>query len=70
MNRDTRPLKLRTKYMLGWISILAVVVCVAIGAPVDALDSNSLAAACIAIGAIGGVTTYAQGQADKNGGGP
>ena len=63
--RDTRPLWLRTKFMLGCIGMVAVTLCVAIGALMDVLDSNSLAASALAIGGLGSVTTWAQGRSDE-----
>ena len=65
MERDTRPLSQRTKYMLGCIGMVAVTVCVGIGALTGKLDSNSLAAAVLAIGGLGSVTTWAQGRSDE-----
>ncbi len=67
MNRDTRALWLRTKFMLGAIGILAILLGLGIGALAGKLDSNSLAAAFIGISALGSVTNYMQGRADEKG---
>ncbi len=65
MDRDTRPLTQRTKFMQSAFCAGAVVACVGIGAIAGALDTTSLAAAVVALGTIGGVTTWAQGRADE-----
>ncbi len=69
MDRDTRPLKQRTKFMQSAWTSAAIVLCVGIGAIAGALDTTSLAAACVALGGIGGVTTWAQGRVDEKRGG-
>ncbi len=67
MDRDTRPMLLRTKFTLGVVTITAIVACAITGAIVGALDSNSLAAIALGLSAVGGVTNYIQGRADEKG---
>ncbi len=64
-DRDERSMWLRTKFMLGTIGMVCILVGVAIGWWAGKLDSNSLAAAFIGISALGSVSTYMQGRSDE-----
>jgi len=68
-DRDERPLWLRTKFTLGAIGMVCILLGVWIGWGAGKLDSNSLAAAFIGISALGSVTTYMQGRSDEKRGG-
>ena len=64
MERDTRPLKLRTKFMLGSIGVVAAVIAL-LGGTWSGADSGAIIATVSVIGAITGVTTVMQGRSDE-----
>ena len=64
MERDTRPLKQRTKFMLGCIGVVAAVVVLLAGTG-SGSDSGAIIATVSVIGAITGVTTVMQGRSDE-----
>ena len=66
MDRDTRPLWLRTKFMLGSIGAVAEVIALLGGTALNA-DSGAIIATATGIAAITGVATVMQGRADEKG---
>ena len=66
MDRDTRPLNQRTKFMLGAIGAFLNVFALVIGTWMKA-DSGAIIATVSGITAVCGVTTIMQGRSDPRG---
>ena len=68
MERDTRPMWLRTKFTLGAVGVVGECLCLLGGSAIGA-DPGAIIATATGIAAITGITTFAQGRSDEKGGG-